>query len=525
MPFTICYCLIAIRLTNEQFTAILIMTTGFIHHFRATRWFYLFICAHVLCWTLIPILVRYNLPLDAIEGSIWGHQLEWGYDKNPFLNGWLTAFALYLGGSSGWMIYLFSQLSVAICFWCVWQLGRNILPEVYALISVLLLECIQYFNFHAIDFNDNTLELSLWALTSYCFYLALKNEKYKTLSWILAGLFAGFAMMAKYYTAALLAAMVFFLFKTPENRKQLTTLPPYLGLIAFILIVLPHTIWLFFHDFITIKYMFARTESTPSWFNHIYFPVQFAWQQLEVFLPALGLFALLCIGKKSSETPFSQPMSHHTSASFNRSFLFFIGLGPFLLTILLSLLSGIKLRAGWGMPLQSLWGILLLQTIKPHLTKTKIYGFLTAIFLLMGALLIGYSVSLMHSSDRSSANFPGHEIAAFITQEWHDTYHTKLDYVAGSRWVSGNIQFYSKDHPAVFMEWNKSRSPWINLADLKEKGAVFVWEISRHKTLPTDIQKQFPQLEKFTFLEVPWHRDRNHLPTIQIGMAMLPPSK
>jgi 4-amino-4-deoxy-L-arabinose transferase-like glycosyltransferase len=118
---------------------------------------YSFIGIHILLWTLAPTLIRFTLPMDAMEGTTWGHQFEWGYDKNPFMNGWLTALAIKLGGQSGWMTYLFSQLSVAICFFAVWQLGKKILPPLHALIAVLLLEGIQYYNFHAIDFNDNTL--------------------------------------------------------------------------------------------------------------------------------------------------------------------------------------------------------------------------------------------------------------------------------------------------------------------------------------------------------------------------------
>src|SRR5580658_2023883 len=131
------------------------MTDSF--HFQAQRWLYVFIAVHLVIWTLVPAMVRYNLPLDAIEGTLWGHQLEWGYDKNPFLNAWLTALAVRLDGQSGWMIYLFSQLSVVICFWAVWQLAKKMVSPVYALIAVMLLEGVQYYHFHAIDFNDNTL--------------------------------------------------------------------------------------------------------------------------------------------------------------------------------------------------------------------------------------------------------------------------------------------------------------------------------------------------------------------------------
>ncbi|MBV9575932.1 MAG: glycosyltransferase family 39 protein, partial [Gammaproteobacteria bacterium] len=178
------------------------------------RYVYIFIGLHLILWTIVPILVRYNLPLDSIEGTIWGHQLEWGYDKNPFLNGWLTALATYIDGQSGWMVYLFSQISVAICFWATWQLAKKILTPLYAFISILILEGVQYYNFHAIDFNDNTLELGLWALTIYFFYKALcaHTKRSAGIAWILTGLFAALGMMAKYYTAALLAAMALFLF-------------------------------------------------------------------------------------------------------------------------------------------------------------------------------------------------------------------------------------------------------------------------------------------------------------------------
>src|SRR5271156_1570356 len=147
--------------------------------------FWAFTGLHVLIWTALPFLVRYTLPMDSMEGYVWGQQLEWGYDKNPFVNGWMTALAVRLGGDSGWMIYLFSQLSVALCFWAVWQLGKKMLPPVYALLGVLL------------------------------FYQALcsnTNKSQTLLAWLGCGVFAGLSMMTKYYTVVLLVPMTVFLF-------------------------------------------------------------------------------------------------------------------------------------------------------------------------------------------------------------------------------------------------------------------------------------------------------------------------
>jgi 4-amino-4-deoxy-L-arabinose transferase-like glycosyltransferase len=493
------------------------MQNKLLEPFRAERWLYIFITTHLLLWTLVPTLLRRNLPLDAIEGTIWGHQLDWGYDKNPFLNGWLTALATFLGGQSGWMIYFFSQLSVAVCLWVVWRLAKKMLPPTYALIAVMILEGVQYFNFHAIDFNDNTLELGLWALIIYFFYESLRTSK--TRYWMLTGIFAGHGMMAKYYTETLLATQFLLLVLNPANRKQFATRGPYLSLALFLLIIAPHVIWLFSHDFITVAYVFKRAGTAPSWTNHFFFPAQFAWQQFEAFLPAIVLLCLLFIGKKPFfETPKTQ------LSSFDKQFLVFVGLGPFLVTVLLSFSFGIKLRAGWGMPLLSLWGLILVASVQPALTKLKMNGFVTIIFVLISVLLSGYTVSIINSSTATSANFPGREIARLITHEWHNTYHTKLSYIAGSRWVGGNIGFYSSDHPAVFVEWDKRRAPWVDVADMQEKGAVFVWETPKEK-MPVEIRQRFPQLKETTYLELSWHRNTKNLPPVKIGVAILPPKQ
>jgi len=472
--------------------------------------FLLFLFIHVIGWTLLPALIRYNLPLDAMEGTTWGHQLEWGYDKNPFLNAWLTNLATHLGGSG--MVYFFSQLSVAACFIAVYQLGKKMLSPVYALVAVMLLEGLQYFNFHAIDFDDNVLELGLWGLTIYFFYRALCIQR--TRAWILTGFFAALGVMAKYYTFALIGSLAIFFLIDRGARAQLKTRTPYWGLLTFLILITPHTLWLFHHQFITVTYVFQRTHATPNWLNHIYFPAQFAWQQLEVFLPALIIYLLLWIRSSKSLEPVS---------SFNKKFIFIAAFMPLLLTLLLSLLTGARLRAGWGMPLLSFWPLALLVFAKPTLTKTKLVSFITGIYLLLITLLTGYYFSIVDSTTESTANFPGKEIAHTLTMKWRDAFHTQLKFVAGSRWLGGNIAFYSPEHPAVFMEWNKARSPWIHDAALIKNGAIFIWDINAKETLPPEVKAQFPQLQPEFMMEFSYLRNKHHIPPIKIGVAFLPP--
>lgn len=492
------------------------MVEAILKKINTDRWLWVFIWLHVAAWTLAPALVRFNLPMDSIEGATWGRQLEWGYDKNPFMNGWLTTLALKIDGHSGWAIYLFSQLSVAICFWAVYQLGKKILPPVYALISVLVLEGMQYYNFHAIDFNDNTLELGIWALTTLFFYQALSRNKLR--DWILTGIFAALGMMTKYFIVVLLFPMLLLLLSNPQGRKEFKKPRIYLALMVFIAIITPHVIWLFSHDFVTLGYAVDRVASPPNWFNHLFYPAQFAWQLFEVLIPALFLSGFLLLGKKPM---LLQPRIKLTL--FDQRFLFFVGLGPFLLTVLLAASTGIQLRAGWGQPLLSLWGLVFIAWLQPYLTITKFYRFLAAVFIFLALAIAGYAIALTRATEESSANYPGKEIAATLTNRWHQQYHRPLSYVAGSRWLAGNIAFYSKDRPQVYINWDHRISPWIDESTLKQQGAIFVWDLSDGQTEAIDkIKARFSKLSHPKVYTFNWLRNTKLSP-IRVLVAFLPP--
>lgn len=479
------------------------------------RWFYLFLVFHLTVWTLLPWFFRFSLPIDAIETTIWGHQLQWGYDKNPFLNAWLTALAMHVSGPSSWAMYLMSQLSVVTCFVCVWKLGKKMLSPLEALFAVLLLEGVQYFNVHAIDFDDNTLELGLWGLSTLFLYKAVREKN--NIAWLLTGLFAGLGLMTKYYTAILLLMMLLFLCSSSLLRQQFKNPYLYAGFTLLLLLILPHCIWLMSHDYITIHYAYERMTDHPAWTSHLYYPLKFTWDQLAAFSPAVLLALLLYFGRKSNKslTPSIDPT--------DRAFLMYLGLGPFLFTVLLSLCTGIHLRAAWGQPLLSLWSIMLLARYRPNITSPHFKKILRIYALLFIALPIAYVISLISAGHTSSANYPAATIAAALTEEWHQRYHQPLKYVAGPRWAAGAVAYYSSDHPAVYIDWQSTVSPWINEAQLRQTGGIFIWDASERQQLAyKDVKKRFTRLKKAHITHFAWHRDHKAQP-IELAVAFLPP--
>ena len=103
--------------------------------------YYLFICSHLVLWTLAPTFSNVNLPLDTIEALAWGSNLEWGFSKHPPLSAFLTQSFYYIFGQQDWAYYFLSQLCVIISFIYVWKFSNEIFHEkIYVLVSLLLLE-------------------------------------------------------------------------------------------------------------------------------------------------------------------------------------------------------------------------------------------------------------------------------------------------------------------------------------------------------------------------------------------------
>ena len=478
--------------------------------------FYAFVFLHVICWTLAPTLGRFNLPMDSIEGTVWAQKLVFGYDKAPLLNAWITALAVWLFGHADWAIYLTSQLSVAICFIALWRLAGKILPPAYALLSVVILEGFQYYNIGAIDFVDNVLQLPLWALTCLFFYKALNEKKY--IDWFWLGLFAGLAMLAKYYAVLLLFSMFLFLCRR-ENRHWVRKKDPYLAAIVFFAVISPHIVWLFQNDFLTIHYVFKRVGDLPTWTSHFINPLLFLRDEAYALLFAGLLFVFLFVGKSRQHTSVFPKLLEN-----NLSFLIYLAIGPILLALLLSVLTGIKLHIMWGSALFSLWGILFIGFFQPVLTTKKIYQFFTMLFLLSILALTGYLLSMHWAKNKSSAHFPGQTIANTLIANWEQRYHRPLAYVIGNRWLAGNVSFYSDQHPIVFIDADIRLAPWLNLADVDKKGALFIWDADKYgNSIPsnykffTSTRNYVTEIKTFT-----WQKAQKEQP-VKIGVLFLPP--
>jgi hypothetical protein len=96
--------------------------------------------------------------------------------------------------------------------------------------------------------------------------------------------------------------------------------------------------------------------------------------------------------------------------------------------------------------------------------------------------------------------------------------------VIGDARIASLVALASPDRPRVLFDASTALSPWINELDIREKGAIVVWQISDPAgTPPPAIRARFPNLVP----EVPRAFERpvqGRLPLMRIGWATIRPA-
>jgi hypothetical protein len=100
------------------------------------------------------------------------------------------------------------------CFIGIYLLSRDIVGPVQALIATLSLVGIHLYNYSAVKFAHDQMQLPFWAFTGLFFYRAVVSGR--MLNWILAGTMMALCFWSKYAAFALGVSIALFL--PPHGR-------------------------------------------------------------------------------------------------------------------------------------------------------------------------------------------------------------------------------------------------------------------------------------------------------------------
>jgi len=406
--------------------------------------FYIFITSHLIIWTAIPVLTNNNLPLDTIEALAWGSNLDWGFNKHPPMSAFAVEFFYQIFGSQDWAYYFLSQIFVIISFFVVFKLAEEFFEnKVYCLLSVLLLEGIYFYNFTTPEFNVNVCLMPFWALTVLYLWKGFKDNK--IIDWLLVGLFAGFGFLSKYLFIYLGLAMdiflIYMIYKKKIDFKCLVSLIP------FLIVLLPHLIWLSKNDYITITYGLHRTGTgEQNLLDHIIHPMIFLGKQIGILIP---FFLMVVFLNRKLKNKFNFKDD-------KLLFLIAINIIPIALVFLTSMIMGVKIRTMWMTPFYLFFGVLIVYIFQSQINFKKLKIFLSAFLILFVFSPFAYAYISITETDKRT-DYSGKKIAQRVQLEWNNNFEDQINVVLGNEWSAGNLSYHLNSRPVWegFIENNK----------------------------------------------------------------------
>ena len=401
--------------------------------------YYIFITSHLIFWTFIPSITNQNLPLDTIEALAWGSNLDWGFNKHPPMSAFFPEVFFQIFGSQDWIYYLLSQIFVLTSFYYVFKFSKEFFNnDLLGLISILLIEAIYFYNFTTPEFNVNVCQLPFWSLTVYFSWKIYDGKEVRFTDCFLVGLFAAFGFLSKYLFVYLLASIdllfVYLIFIKKDRKfdfKYLITLE------VFLIVLVPHVIWLNNNEFITITYGLARTGLEQSiLIDHIKFPLIFLIKQVGLLIPFLILVWLLV-----KKIKFKFDLKDKRLL-----FLLAINILPILLMFLTSVVTGSKIRTMWMTPFYLFFGTLFIYVFQSQINIKKLKPFIIGfIFLFFLSPILYAYVSI--SKDDKRTDYPGKEIAIKTQYAWDQQFKSNINVVYGNEWNAGNLSYHLKSRP------------------------------------------------------------------------------
>ncbi len=397
--------------------------------------FYIFLIIHLIIWTAIPALTNNNLPLDTIEALAWGSNLDWGFNKHPPMSAFLVEIFYQIFGAQDWAYYLLSQICIIISFFAVFKFSEDFFKDkTFCLLSVLLIEGIYFYNFTAPEFNVNVCLIPFWALTVFYLWKGLKYNKVS--DWLLVGLFSGFSFLSKYLFIYLGLAIdifiIYMIYKKKIDFKCLTSL------ITFLILLLPHFIWLTKNDFITIVYGLDRTGTgDQNFMDHIIHPIIFLAKQIIILIP---LFLMLLFLNRKLKAKFKFKDN-------KLLFLFAINIIPLVLVFLTSMIMGVKIRTMWMTPFYLFFGVFVVYIFQSQMDIKKLNNFFTIFIILFIFSPFAYAYVSITETDKRT-DYPGKQIAEKVQKQWDQDFDEPINVVLGNEWEAGNLSYHLKSRPS-----------------------------------------------------------------------------
>jgi 4-amino-4-deoxy-L-arabinose transferase-like glycosyltransferase len=400
----------------------------------------LLLTGYAATWTLYAIIAHgsQDLSPDMTELIAWSRDLGLGYLKHPPLAACLVWLWFKVFPLTDWSYYLLAMLMPTIALWIVWRLSADYLDIEKRVAAVALLMFVPFYNFHALNFNPNTVLLPTWAATTL-FFLRSYNTR-NTLYSVLAGVGAAASMLGKYWSVFLLAGLAVAALSNSRRAWYFRSAAPWVTIATATIVLAPHLFWLYHNNFAPLEYAVAHHAANS-----------FAGVAAKILdylagsaaYSAVPVVVVLAMARPNRATIFDMVWPVDRDRQLAAAAFW----SPLLLPILGAAFAGINLSSLWTMSDWTLLPVLLLSSPSVKFWPGTACTILAVALALPLAMLVAApAVALaIHLTGVAPPTAHSRLLSAEVERAWHRATPQPLRYVSCN--AASGVITYAQDRP------------------------------------------------------------------------------
>jgi len=425
------------------------------------------LAGYLAIWSLYAAVAKSSQDIHTDMGEIvaWAYDAGVGTPKHPPLAAWLVRGWFAVFPRQDWAYYVFAALVATVALWITWRLAARYLPPDKRVVAIALLTLVPFYNFFALKFNANAVLTPLWALATWW---SLRSFETRRIGWAaLAGIAAAAAMWGKYWSVFLLTGLGAAALTDPRRGAYFSSAAPYVTLAVGTIFLTPNVDWLIVHQFMPFGY---AVETHPA--THL-FAAKSAFYFIGgdlCYIAAPVAFTLL-----AARPGLAGIADTLWPADPSRRTLVIALATPFLFAVATALALPIALEALWGIPMLTLFPIVLLsspQLAMPRRGAVALLAFAIAFPVFMVAISPLVAVSRHREGVPDFASDYA-LVARAVERAWRAHTDRPLRIVGGTT-TANSIAFYLPDQPSIFDIDVPSRTPWVGDDRIRRDGMAMV---------------------------------------------------
>ena len=435
---------------------------------RRERTMLLLLSGYAAVWSLYAAIAKSTQDIHPDMGEVvaWSREVTLGTPKHPPLSAWLVHAWFSVFPLEPWAYYLFAVILPTVALWIAWRVAARYLPADKRVVGVALLTLVPFYNLLAFKFDANTVLTPFWAATTWWF---LRSFETRRAGWsVLAGIGAAAAMLGKYWSVVLLAALGIAALTDPRRGAYFRSPAPWLTIAVGAILLAPHLAWIVAHDFTPISYAMASrgtrsSQAILSVFNftagnlgYIALPTVLTLFAARPKLPAIG----------DTLWP-SEPERRTVLVAFAT---------PFVLSPLIALLMQVEIDPLWAVSAMTLFPVVLLSSPRVTMARGAAVGVLAVAIAMPLVLLAAAPVFAFLIPFKGVANYGTHYriIAQAVERAWEESTDKPLRIVGSYYNVVNGTAFYLPSRPSTIDIVTPAQTPWVDEDRIKREGIAIV---------------------------------------------------